>query len=622
MLFKYTFFYISLVLVNLNVFSQQLPWDMEQLYKSPEWEKTTLAPAPGMTALLYKSLPFHEKPVQVFAYYSSPSGRAPTGGWPAVICVHGGGGTAFPKWVQKWNDHGFAAISMDLEGHIPLNRSDKNGRQSTPHPGPSRIGVFHDYEKDLKDQWYYHAMAQIIIAHSLVRSFPEINSEKIGITGISWGGNLTSSVMGVDTRFKFAIPAYGCGFLSASSGHQGRAISDGKHTTIVNKYYDGSAYYANVKYPTLWINGTNDFHFDMPAFQKSANSVQGQLRFQLEMDHGHGSVWNLPEPYAFANSVVNEKPGLISFQRPQAEDNKAWVNFTAPKGIQSAQILYTLDPNPIWPDKKWFSAPASIASNHLSATLPAGTQAFLFTANDKRQLMSSSNFIEHRVAGNELVKIGSEFDFSQAYSAAIQPQAGKKIYLADNFENGLSAPLSKSFNINDPSGVAGIQEWYDKKASGAKSLRIKNSISVEHGFMPLLSQWFRGHSSISQGSLKLNCDLLIPTEGGNPIAIQVRDYHVKPAENMLNLSLNSKSISLANQSIQIKADQWFHLELSIPVNSTEEKITLKVSQKGCDEQLIELPSLKALKPSWLGIMLSGKQTAEVFMDNIVISHHQ
>ena len=360
-------------------------------------------------------------------------------------------------------------------------------------------------------------MSQIIIAHSLIRSFPEVNSEKTGFTGISWGGNLTSSVMGVDTRFKFAIPGYGCGFpYLKSSGHQGRAIADGKHTEIVNKYYDGSAYYKNVSYPTLWVNGTNDFHFDMPAFQQSADAVKGQLRFELEMGHGHGPVWNLPECYAFADSVVNGEPSLIEFEQPRPVKTRLMLNFSAPAGIKSAQLLYTLDNKPVWPDRKWFAASAKIDSNTLSATLPPGTKAFLFTAKDSRELMSSSRFIEHEVAGAVIQTNGTDLDFAQLYFAAISPAEGKKVYLADDFENSISTPIEKSFNIDDPEGIAGIQEWYDQKASGGKSLKIKNSKSVKHGFMPSLNQWFRGHDTIKNGTVTLSCDLLIPSKTGNP----------------------------------------------------------------------------------------------------------
>ena len=36
--------------------------------------------------------------------------------FPAVVLVHGGGGKAFPQWVAKWAEEGYAAIAMDLGG--------------------------------------------------------------------------------------------------------------------------------------------------------------------------------------------------------------------------------------------------------------------------------------------------------------------------------------------------------------------------------------------------------------------------------------------------------------------------------------------------------------------------
>ncbi|MDD7983985.1 acetylxylan esterase [Lentisphaera marina] len=593
---------------------------MKKLFSKPQWSETDLAAAKGMKSIIYQSIPYKQKPVDVFAYYSAPNGPIPEGGWPAVVCVHGGGGTAFPTWVQKWNDAGYAAISMDLEGHIPLNRPDKKGRQSTPNPGPSRVGVFHDFDKELKEQWYYHAMAQIMIGHSLIRSFPEVNPEQTGLTGISWGGNLTSSVMGVDTRFKFAIPGYGCGFLPSSSGHQGRAINDGKHSDVVNQYYDGSAYFKNVNYPTLWVNGTNDFHFDMPAFQASANAVKGQLRFELEMGHGHGPVWNLPECYAFADSVIKNKPGLITFEKPQADANQASVKFAAPAKIASVELLYTLDPNKTWPEKKWFATPAKIIKNELQAELPPGTQAFLFTAKDSRGLMSSSRYLEHQVAGLAQVNESTELNFADLYSAAISPAPSKRIFLADNFENGISSAIEKSFKIDDPKGVAGIQEWYDQKASGGKSLKVKNSASVQHAFMPSLNQWFRGPATIKNGSIILNCALLIPSSNGNALSIHARDYTTTPQTQLLSLAITSSTITCAKQTLNIRPDQWLHLELTIPVNQSKKAILLKVRQKDHDPQKIEIKSNPINTLSWLGLMLGGKKTGELFLDNIVISH--
>jgi dienelactone hydrolase len=390
----------ALVLLLLITASSQAkkigPWDLDQLFQVPQWEKTDTAALPGMTGILYESIPYDGKQVQVFAYYSAPEGEAPEGGWPAVVCVHGGGGTAFNEWVKKWNDHGFAAISMDLEGHLPMrNPGEKKGpRIPTAYPGPSRVGVFGDFDLPVEQQWYYHAVAQVVLAHSLIRSFPEVNPELTGITGISWGGTLTSTNMGVDKRYKFAIPVYGCGFLPDSDGHQGDAIESGKQTKVVNKYFDGSAYFSNVTIPTLWVNGTNDKHFAMPATQESSQSVYGPatMRFELRMRHGHYPGWAPEEIYAYARSVVMQGDPLIQFGKPEITGTSASVSFAASKKVSKAELLYTLDRG-IWNQRTWEVTPAIVSGSSISASVPTGASALFFTATDDRDLMVSSEFV-------------------------------------------------------------------------------------------------------------------------------------------------------------------------------------------------------------------------------------
>ena len=384
------------LLANFTSASMMGPWDMEKLSQVPQWEKTDKVAKPGMTGILYSSLPYKGKPVQVFAYYNAPEGTPPKGGWPAVVCVHGGGGTAFNDWVQRWEEHGYAAISMDLEGHYPIKNMERssNQRRSTENPGPSRVGVFGDFEKPIDQQWYYHAVAQVVLAHSLIRSFPEVNADKIGITGISWGGTLTSTVMGVDNRFKFAIPVYGCGFLPDSDGHQGQTIKPGPQTDVVNTYFDGSAYFKNVTIPTLWVNGTNDKHFTMPTTQKSSQTVQGPaiLRYQLEMPHGHGPGWRPEEVHAFADSVVKDGAPLIQFGKPQAKGNQAIVEFSSVTKVTKAEFLYTLDTT-AWPSRKWKAVPATISGSTINATVPEDAAAFFFSAIDERKMMTTSELV-------------------------------------------------------------------------------------------------------------------------------------------------------------------------------------------------------------------------------------
>src|SRR5437588_585808 len=70
---------------------------------------------------------------------------------------------------------------------------------------------FGSVDKPVAEQWPYHAVAAVVRAHSLVRSFPEVDADRTAVTGISWGGYLTCIVAGIDPRFKAAVPVYGCG---------------------------------------------------------------------------------------------------------------------------------------------------------------------------------------------------------------------------------------------------------------------------------------------------------------------------------------------------------------------------------------------------------------------------
>jgi cephalosporin-C deacetylase-like acetyl esterase len=375
-----------------HTYSQTVgPWNLETLYKVPDWEVSNLAPADGVTSILYTLINYLGKKVQVFAYYSAPKGEAPEGGWPAMVHAHGGGGTAYAQWVKYFNKQGYAAISIDLEGHIPTKRAKKSYLPS-PNPGPSRSGVFNDYEKPIEEQWYYHAISQVILAHTLIASFPEVNADKIGISGASWGGTITSTVMGVDNRWAWAVPVYGAGYLSETDGNQGRQIQKAEDKiAFVNTYYDGSAYFDRVDFPVLFINGTNDYNFAMPCTQRSAQHVKGNLRFSLRFGHSNLAVLRLDELYTFANQVVygGDALGKPSF----SVDSVASVSCTAEAGISSAELLYTLNDG-LWHDRKWIAIPATISGNSLIATLPHGTTTFYFTATDARGLMTTSEYVE------------------------------------------------------------------------------------------------------------------------------------------------------------------------------------------------------------------------------------
>ena len=88
------------------------------------------------------------------------------------MLLHGGGGTAFPEWVRIWNEHGYAAIALALEGQAP-GPAGKRPYRRHDGSGPERAGIFADLDRPIEEQWFYHAVADAVLADSLLRTFPK-----------------------------------------------------------------------------------------------------------------------------------------------------------------------------------------------------------------------------------------------------------------------------------------------------------------------------------------------------------------------------------------------------------------------------------------------------------------
>src|SRR5207244_2738599 len=129
-------------------------------------------------------LPWHGEPTRVFALVGMPEHK-PGDKVPAIVLVHGGGGTAFAEWVKLWTSRGYAAIAMDTCGCTPGGEHGKRPRHE--HSGPPGWGGWDQTDEAVEDQWTYHAVADVVLAHSLLRAQPDVDTDRIGITGISWG---------------------------------------------------------------------------------------------------------------------------------------------------------------------------------------------------------------------------------------------------------------------------------------------------------------------------------------------------------------------------------------------------------------------------------------------------
>ncbi len=353
---------------------------------------------PRIRALFFEGAPYQGRPTRVFAWLGVPR-LAPGETAPGIVLLHGGGGTAFESWVKLWVDRGYAAIAIDLFGGLP-DPLDAKARPRNPDGGPAGGGAALGKLADpVEDQWPFHAVVAASRALSLLRAEPGVDPDRIGVTGISWGGYLTCLFAGVDPRLKFAVPVYGCGYFDETIFGGTLAKLPADKSALWWRQWDASAYLGGVRIPMLWANGTNDHFFWPPAWQKSYRGIPAGSRvlaLRVGMEHGHPPAGDPPEVLAFADSIVRGKAPLARVSRSERVGDEIKVRFTSDRPVIRAELHYTTDGSGPWEKRVWQTLPASLVSGSASATLPADAAFYFFNLTDDRGLITSS---EHEASG-------------------------------------------------------------------------------------------------------------------------------------------------------------------------------------------------------------------------------
>jgi dienelactone hydrolase len=341
---------------------------------------------PGLRAIFFDGLPWRGNPTRVFAWLGLPPQR--TGKVPGVVLVHGGGGTAYKEWVKKWNAEGFAAISIAVEGQtderLPGAARGANWKRHAAG-WPARSGIYGDSAEPLPDQWMYHAVASTVLANSLLRSLPEVDAAKVGVCGISWGGIITSTVVGLDTRFAFGIPIYGCGGLERAAEHYTRALKD---NAVYREVWEPLRWLPRATMPLLWLTGPRDAHFPLEVQQASYRAAVGPrlVSVPFDMKHSHPAGWNPPDNYAFARAVVDSGRPWAREIAQENRDGTARVEFEVSRAVRAATLVFKRGAD--W-EKATGTLESSAGRAIASAPVPAGTTAYFFNLDADGPTLSS-----------------------------------------------------------------------------------------------------------------------------------------------------------------------------------------------------------------------------------------
>ena len=264
-----------------------------------------LADYSNIKAYTYKSVAYGGlETTNPFMAVGIPTASMPEGGYPAIILVHGGAGQVYCDWIKHWTDKGYVALALDMFGNM-LNDSLQKVVNPLGGPNEYHSGSLNDNPYDYQNSWVYHSVTNVVLCHNYLRSLSNVNADKIGVTGISWGGYITNIVSGVDNRFSAFAPVYGSGYAYDDTKWAGSAFGGENRQAWIDRFDPSSYVKFNAK-PTLYVSGIDDNCFALHNRVKTYALAQGDVYFSQRSDLAHGDYWNqTQEIYYFMEKVLN-----------------------------------------------------------------------------------------------------------------------------------------------------------------------------------------------------------------------------------------------------------------------------------------------------------------------------
>lgn len=304
------------------------------------------------------------KSVDIFGIFVYPKGAVKA---PAFIWNQGGLAKASSYFPELGAKRGYATLCIDFP--MPGYRSTGG------YPIVSGLEV----GDDPRQAPIYHGAVALLQAVTYLQSRPEVDPERIGMAGSSWGGFYTTLMAGVDSRLKAASAMFGTGSLQLGNAWWDGAGASKKDAAARERWrttLDPAWRLATSHVPIAWFTGTNDHFYWLPAVSKTYELAAGPKHLTLFPEWNHA----LPEAgdeQVFRWLDAHLKGGKpfptvspLEFKDGPLERTVSWRYESSSRYIRG-EIQLSLGDSGNWEHRFWSSIPATLWRGVCSVKLPA-----------------------------------------------------------------------------------------------------------------------------------------------------------------------------------------------------------------------------------------------------------
>ena len=330
------------------------------------------------------------KSVDIFAIFSYPKGAK---NLPAFIWNQTGLAQASSYLTVLGARRGYAALCIDFPN---------TGYRST---GNYAINSGLEVSENPRDSPIYHGAVALLKAVSYLQSRPEVNGDRIGMVGSSWGGFFTTVMAGIDPRLKAASAMFGTGNLQL-----GNAWWDGNRKTRERPEAERERWRTTLdpalrlptsKVPIAWFSGTNDSYYWMPALMKSYAMANENKSLTLMPNWDHGLPPQLDEQvFVWLDSHLKAAPQFLKVApiqlKKQGKAVLAQWQYSGPREVTSAELILSYGGDENWVRRVWSTLPVTWKDGAATVALPSSTIPFYISGTmiDKDGFRYSTPLLE------------------------------------------------------------------------------------------------------------------------------------------------------------------------------------------------------------------------------------